>query len=281
MTYHAISDIHDPLLHANNRNSENTLDAADAEYASIPHVASQQIRTRLLDRDAAFYQSRGRWSIHHQSTGIARRRPLAKLIWDDWFHALIYQKTRLLLFILFLTYTGSVFAFAIVYRLVSWAGEIQKINEDGSISRLAFCDLAIHDKMEALYFSLSTMTTIGYGVSDYYFGGCWTPFLLVLAQVCCAITFDAVAIGVLFQRISRGHKRGKTILFSNVAAIRNVKGVPYFMFRVGELRKHQLLEATIQTYCIRHERHFIAGSNTGMTINLHHHVQHPWKQRIM
>jgi hypothetical protein len=37
--------------------------------------------------------------------------------------------------------------------------------------------------MEALYFHYPP--TLGYGVSDYYFGGCWTPLLLVLAQVLC------------------------------------------------------------------------------------------------
>jgi potassium inwardly-rectifying channel subfamily J len=113
----------------------------------------------------------------------------------------------------------------------------------------------IHNHMEALYFSLSTMAAIGYGVSDYYFGGCWTPLLLVLAQACSAIIFHAIAVGILFQRISRGHKRGKTILFSNKAIIRRVKGIPYLMFRVAELRHHQLLEATVRAYCVRHERH--------------------------
>ena len=109
--------------------------------------------------------------------------------------------------------------------------------------------------MEALYFSLSTMTTIGYAVSDYYFSGCWTPLLLVIAQSCTAITFDAIAVGILFQRISRGHKRRKSILFSDKAVIRRVRGIPHLMFRVAELRHHQLLEATVRVYCIRHERH--------------------------
>lgn len=108
--------------------------------------------------------------------------------------------------------------------------------------------------MEALYFSLSTMTTIGYGVSDYYFGGCWTPLLLVLWQVCSAITFNAVAVGLLFHRISRGTKRGKTILFSNKAVVQRVKGIPHLMFRIGELRRYHLIEATVRCYCVRHER---------------------------
>lgn len=115
--------------------------------------------------------------------------------------------------------------------------------------------------MEALYFSLSTMTTIGYGVSDYYFGGCWTPLLLVLWQVCCAITFDAVAVGLLFHRISRGTKRGKNIIFSDKAAIQQVNGVWYFLFRMGELRQYHLIEATVRCYCVKHERLPVSATN--------------------
>ena len=81
--------------------------------------------------------------------------------------------------------------------------------------------------------------------------------ILVLSQACSAIAFDAVAIGLLFQRISRGHKRGKTIVFSDTAVIQRVGGVLYLMFRVGEIRRHQLRDASVRAYCIRHERHCV------------------------
>ena len=108
--------------------------------------------------------------------------------------------------------------------------------------------------MEAMYFSLSTMTTIGYGVSDYYFGGCYSPLLIVLLQICTAIVFDAVAVGLIFHRISRGASRSRSILFSDKAIVRTIKGIPHLMFRLGEQRKYHLIEATVRCYCIRHER---------------------------
>mmetsp|Transcript_34462 Transcript_34462/g.38594 ORF Transcript_34462/g.38594 Transcript_34462/m.38594 type:complete len:346 (+) Transcript_34462:166-1203(+) len=112
----------------------------------------------------------------------------------------------------------------------------------------------INDHMEAMYFSLSTMTTIGYGVSDYYFGGCYSPLLIVLWQICTAIVFDAVAVGLIFHRISRGASRSRSILFSDKAIVRYIQGSPHFMFRLGERRKYHLIEATVRCYCIRHER---------------------------
>jgi hypothetical protein len=220
---------------------------------------------RILDRDAAFFQSRGKWNVqhvsrdaatmHHTPTGETNRVSLSKQIANDWFHNLAGQRTIVLMLIICLVYAATVFVFAFIYLGVSLLGQQDKVNPDGTVSKLPFCDMDIHDHMEALYFSLSTMTTIGYGVSDYYFGGCWTPLLLVLAQVCCALVFNAVAIGLIFQRISRGHKRSKTILFSDKAVVRRVKGVPYLMVRIGELRSHQLIEATVRAYCVRHERH--------------------------
>lgn len=215
------------------------------------NVASGSQSPRILDR-------RGKWSIERQSRGVRRiqrapRRHLPCNIWDpDWFHNLAYKPTLVLMGILFFIYSAIVFFFAFVYLGVSKLGAPAS-TDDGSIKH-SFCGMDINNHMEALYFSLSTMTTIGYGVSDYYFGDCWTPLLLVLWQSCAAITFSAVAIGLLFQRISRGQKRSKTILFSDKAVVRRVKGVPYLMFRVGELRRHHLIEASVRTYCLRHER---------------------------
>ena len=151
-----------------------------------PAVRTNQIRqrnrpSRILDRDAAFFQSRGRWSVQHISRGETRymhtpeggqhRQTLAKQFWNNWFHTLASQKTVVLLLILFVSYTTMVVLFAFVYLFVSLAGATHTVDpNDGSTHTELFCDLDIHDHMEALYFSLSTMTTIGYGVSDYYFG---------------------------------------------------------------------------------------------------------------
>ena len=111
---------------------------------------------------------------------------------------------------------------------------------------------------------------IGYGVSDYYFGGCYSPLLIVLWQVCTAIVFDAVAVGLIFHRISRGAKRSRTILFSDMAVVRRVGGIPYLMFRLGERRQYHLIEATVRCYCVRHTRlavPVVANSMTDTTIH--------------
>ena len=233
--------------------------------APQPRPSSNTTTSRLLDRDAAFHQSRGRWRVRHTRaattmTDTMTSTNVLKQFWGNWFYTLAYQRTIVLMLILFSTYTAVVFFYAAIYLFVSQIGQKQNNSNDSSsesTTGACFCDMDIHDHMEALYFSLSTMTTIGYGVSDYYFGGCWTPLLLIITQICTAITFDAVAIGLLFQRISRGQKRGKTVLFSDKAVVRRVRGRWYLQFRIAELRRHQLLEATVRAYCVRQERQLV------------------------
>ena len=258
-----------------NRGRTGTSPPEDGRNASADHSRpeSEQCEVhnrRLLDRDAPFFQSRGRWSVQHLSRQAARfhHRPdggaptrvaRSKQFWDGWFHALAYQRTVVLLSILVIIYAVIVFTFGSIYYALSTWGQKEQINPDGSVTTIQFCAMDITTHMEALYFSLSTMSTIGYGVSDYYFGGCWSPLLLVLLEVCCGISFAAVATSLLFLRVSRGHKRGKTILFSDRAVVRNVRGIPHLMFRVVELRRHQLLGAHVRAYAIRHERHAVTG----------------------
>lgn len=209
---------------------------------------------------------------------------LTRRCWDDWFHSLSYMPTCILLLGVFAAYFVTILIFAGLYLAVNKVGQYYGASDeqgigggdgdlllegtaDGEVP--SFCGMDINNHMEALYFSLSTMATIGYGTSDYYFGDCWTPFVLVLLQVFSAIVFSSLAIGLLFQRMSRGQKRGRTIVFSDVAVIRKVRGGWYWMFRVAELRKHHIIGAKVRVFCVRHERCPVAmaGGEGGSTEN--------------
>lgn len=261
------ASLHVPLINeSSDRDNDDFAPPPSYDESSLPQSSR---RSRLLDRDAAFHQSRGHWGVRRLAEGLRLgRRTQAGLtspttsgfrrilisLWGDWFHTLAYRPTLQLMAIIFTSYASLVFLFAYIYLGVSILGAKITVAPDGS-TKDSFCGMDITNHMEALYFSLSTMTTIGYGVSDYYFGDCWTPLLLVLLQSCCAITFQSVAIGLLFQRISRGQKRSKTIVFSDKAVVRKVDSEPYFMFRIGELRRQQLIDISVRCYCLKHERY--------------------------
>lgn len=261
------ASMHVPLISGSSEPVHDRLSQPPSyEESSVP----RQLRcSRLLDRDAAFHQSRGHWGVRRLAEGTRLRRPsqisrltgpargvrgVLSMFWGDWFHTLAYRPTLQLMAIIFTSYASLVFLFAYIYLGVSILGAKITVTPNGT-TKDSFCGMDITNHMEALYFSLSTMTTIGYGVSDYYFGDCWTPLLLVLLQSCCSITFQSIAIGLLFQRISRGQKRSRTIIFSDKAVVRRVKGIPYIMLRIGELRRQQLINVSVRCYCVKHERY--------------------------
>jgi hypothetical protein len=223
--------------------------------------------------------------------------------WNTWFYTLAYQRTIVLIFILFTTYTGIVLFYATIYYTMSHIGQAihdhsqqqqhyhpdtvttttrWNIISNGNhtadhltdmtkhtfsvVLLYFFCDMDLHTPMEAIFFSLSTMASIGYGVSDYYFGNCGiVPLLVVLLQICTAICYDAIAIGLLFQRLRRSHKRSKSIIFTNTAIVQRIQTIPYFMIRTAELRHYPLVNATIRAYCIYHDRHPIPTMNHTFT----------------
>jgi hypothetical protein len=146
-----------------------------------PRTTTASTTTRILDRDAPFFQSRGRWRVQRVQRGatvlhhtvipeeeadeddeddgngepllVSRRVWALKRFWDNWFYSLAYQRTVVLMLTLFLLYTSIVFLFAFVYLFVSTMGQKQ-IEEDGSVKTLPFCDMDINNHMEALFFSL-------------------------------------------------------------------------------------------------------------------------------
>lgn len=67
---------------------------------------------------------------------------------------------------------------------------------------------------------------------------------------------DAIAIGIIFQRFSRAQARANTIVLSTNACVRRIRGELYFMFQACEMRKHQLVEAHVRMYAVRHDVEF-------------------------
>jgi hypothetical protein len=59
----------------------------------------------------------------------------------------------------------------------------------------------------------------------------------------------------MFQRFARAQARANTIVLSCNACVRRIRGEMYFMIQVCEMRKHQLVEAHVRMYAVRHDIH--------------------------
>jgi hypothetical protein len=191
---------------------------------------------RMVDRDGDFHQSRGKISIRKK----IRRKDWRSLYGYDVFHSLVNAPTLRTIGILLGGYFVIIIVFSIFYYL---------------ISRIYGCNMGIESYEEAFLFSLESMATVGYGTQDIFFDDCIFPMVVLTAQMMVRIVCDAGVIGVIYARLARPTTRASTILFSNNAVIRRVRGKLYFMFQLCELRKHQLVEAHVRLYVFRQDRY--------------------------
>ena len=98
------------------------------------------------------------------------------------------------------------------------------------------------------FFSVQTMGTIGYGVMHPLSAGAEA---LVTAEVVVGVSLVALASGILFAKFSVPRAR---MQFAEWATISPFDGVPTLMFRLGNERASQIIEATVRVVMVRTER---------------------------
>ena len=97
------------------------------------------------------------------------------------------------------------------------------------------------------FFSVQTMGTIGYGVMHPLSAGAEA---LVTAEVIVGVSLVALASGMLFSKFSVPRAR---MQFAEWGTIAPFDGVPTLMFRLGNERASQVIEATVRVVMVRTE----------------------------
>ncbi|TMA41548.1 MAG: ATP-sensitive inward rectifier potassium channel 10, partial [Deltaproteobacteria bacterium] len=98
------------------------------------------------------------------------------------------------------------------------------------------------------FFSVQTMGTIGYGVMHPLSAAAEA---LVTAEVIVGVSLVALSSGILFAKFSVPRAR---MQFAESATISPFDGVPTLMFRLGNERASQVIEATVRVVLVRTER---------------------------
>jgi inward rectifier potassium channel len=101
---------------------------------------------------------------------------------------------------------------------------------------------------DAFFFSVQTMGTIGYGAM---YPDSTAANLLVVLESIASLLLMAVSTGLVFAKFSRSTAR---FVFSQRAVITPVNGVPTLMFRLGNERSNQLVNAEIRLVMVRTEQ---------------------------
>lgn len=99
--------------------------------------------------------------------------------------------THRLVILSFACYYGAFVGFAVLYYAFTRVVCIQDI--------VSFLD--------ALYFSIQTMMTIGYSTRDIGFEGCWLPLVIISTQALTGVTLSTFFFGILFARFARSSRR--------------------------------------------------------------------------
>ena len=144
---------------------------------------------------------------------------------SDIYHQLLRMSWPQLAFLFVASFLGFNLLFGWLYSLdpsgMSWSSKVE-----GSSTF-----------WHAFFFSVHTVATIGYGnnypISTY-------TNVLVVVEITLGILFFALVTGIAFARFSRPTAR---FLFSRVAVVQEVDGVPTLMFRAANLRHNLIFEA--------------------------------------
>ncbi len=98
---------------------------------------------------------------------------------------------------------------------------------------------------DAFFFSVQTLATIGYGHMNPEGLG---AHLLVTVEAIVGLLATAMATGLVFAKFSRPRAR---ILFSQVAVVSEVDGVPTLQFRVANERANHVVDAQMRVAVMR------------------------------
>jgi len=105
-----------------------------------------------------------------------------------------------------------------------------------------------HSFLDAFYFSVQTMGTIGYG---FMYPKTHFANAVVVVESTASLVLTALATGLVFAKFSRPTAR---IMFSERMSFAPMNGVPTLAFRVGNQRKNLIVEAQLRLVMSRSER---------------------------
>ncbi|KAJ7340148.1 hypothetical protein OS493_002875 [Desmophyllum pertusum] len=112
------------------------------------------------------------------------------------------------------------------------------------------CATNVYDWVSAFLFSIETEQTIGYG-SRAITNKCPEAAIILQLQSLVGLILDAFMLGLTFAKLSQPRERTKTVMFSEFAVIAPRDRKMCLMFRVGDIRKSQIVDASIRMQLFR------------------------------
>ncbi len=158
------------------------------------------------------------------------RRGLARVGLSDLFYALMTMRLIVLLLLMALGIAVMNLVFGTVYWLIGGIGGAR-----------------LGDYGDAVFFSVQTFSTTGYGV---LYPKTTLANAIASIEIITGLLSTALATGLLFARLSRPQAR---VMFSKIAVIHEIGGIPTLTFRAANQRRNALTNAEMSVSMTRDE----------------------------
>ncbi|XP_071763942.1 inward rectifier potassium channel 16 [Centroberyx gerrardi] len=166
----------------------------------------------------------------------------------DIFTTLVEIRWRVMFLIFALSYILSWLFFGILFWVIALAnGDIKDHTNDP-------CVYEVRSFTAAFLFSLETQTTIGYGFRGMS-ENCMVAIIVVTIQDVISCFIDTFVIGIVVAKMASARKRAQTVGFSNCAVINLRDGFLCLSWRVGDFRRHHMVEGTARAQIVRSTVH--------------------------
>jgi inward rectifier potassium channel len=173
-------------------------------------------------------------NLHHHIIKLEQRDGVLQVVGGNSWHSYFRDPYHLLLTIPWLGFFGIVVGFDIFLNAVFAVLYLLDANAIAGIPKVGF--------MEAFFFSVQTLASIGYGVMNPQ--TLYANLLVTLESIASLMLF-AVITGIAFTRFAKSSSR---VMFSRVATIHDYNGIPTLIFRTANERRNNILEAKLSVY---------------------------------
>ncbi|XP_061731928.1 inward rectifier potassium channel 16 [Nerophis ophidion] len=170
------------------------------------------------------------------------------LLVTDIFTTLVEIRWRVMFLLFALSYILSWLFFGILFWVIALA------HGDTADPKTAPCVYEVRSFTAAFLFSLETQTTIGYGARGMS-ENCTAAILVVTVQDVVSCLIDTFVIGVAVSKMASARKRAQTVGFSSCAVVNFRDGHLCLSWRVGDFRRHHLVEGTARAQIVHSAVH--------------------------
>jgi inward rectifier potassium channel len=172
--------------------------------------------------------------IHRSVIKLEQRDGVLQVVGGNSWYSYVRDPYHLLLTIPWIGFFAIVMVFDIFLNAVFAILYLLDPNAIAGVKEVGF--------LEAFFFSVQTLASIGYGVMNPQ--TLYANLIVTLESIASLMLF-AVITGIAFTRFAKSSSR---VMFSRVATIHNYNGIPTLMFRTANERKNNILEAKLSVY---------------------------------